>query len=349
LTTGSALTFDGNNLGLGVTPSAWNTYGKAIQIGTLGAISEQFFATNNDQVSVSSNAYRTTDTNWRYLNSTNKATAFIQMEGDYRWLTAPSGTAGNPITFTQAMTLDASGNLGIGTSSPDTKLHVSANNVTLHLEDPRTTGDGSHTVGIAAYKAGVGYDSLTYDAYTHQFKIVGTERARIDSGGNLLVGTTTHVNGAQNNNSFDFSPSLQAAVFNHVSGTPSTYTYVNFGYNTSIIGSVAQLGTTGVLYNTSSDYRLKANQQPLTEAGNFIDALKPTTWTWTSDGRKDAGFIAHEFQKVCPNAVTGVKDEVDADGKPKYQAMQASSSEVIANLVAELQSLRKRIAILENK
>jgi hypothetical protein len=60
------------------------------------------------------------------------------------------------------------------------------------------------------------------------------------------------------------------------------------------------------------------------------------------------GFIAHEFAEVCPSAVTGEKDAVDSDGNPKYQGMQASSAEVIANLVAELQSLRQRVAALES-
>jgi hypothetical protein len=50
---------------------------------------------------------------------------------------------------------------------------------------------------------------------------------------------------------------------------------------------------------------------------------------------------------VSPTSVSGEKDAVDEEGKPKYQGMQASSAEVIANLVAELQSVRKRLAVLE--
>ena len=62
---------------------------------------------------------------------------------------------------------------------------------------------------------------------------------------------------------------------------------------------------------------------------------------------KFVGFVAHEFAEVSPSSVTGSKDAVDADGNPIYQAMQASSAEVMANIVAELQSLRKRIDVLE--
>jgi hypothetical protein len=59
--------------------------------------------------------------------------------------------------------------------------------------------------------------------------------------------------------------------------------------------------------------------------------------------------LAHKFQEVYADSVTGEKDAVDAEGKPVYQAMQASSPEVIADLVAEIQSLRKRLAALEAK
>jgi hypothetical protein len=54
--------------------------------------------------------------------------------------------------------------------------------------------------------------------------------------------------------------------------------------------------------------------------------------------------LAHEFQTVYPNSVTGDKDAVDTDGNPKYQSMQAATSEVIADLVAEIQSLRQRLS-----
>ena len=159
----------------------------------------------------------------------------------------------------------------------------------------------------------------------------------------------------------------------------SAFKFHSFMSNSAEAGSITRvLQTAAVTYNTSSDYRLKDNQAPLTGSGEFIDALKPKTWEWVSGG-KAAGFIAHEFAEVSPSSVTGEKDgtqeeeyEVspavdatfDEDGKeltpavaavkatrtvPLYQGMQASSSEVIANMVAELQSLRSRVALLEAK
>jgi hypothetical protein len=171
------------------------------------------------------------------------------------------------------------------------------------------------------------------------------ERARIDSSGNLLVGQTS--TGAVNSDSFAIQVSTASIVQNHVNGTGSGAGYTSFAYNAGVIGSITQTGTTAVLYNTTSDYRRKLNVQDLTNSGTFIDALKPRTFDWDS-GEKGVGFIAHEFAEVCPSAVNGEKDAVDSDGKPIYQAMQASSAEVIANLVAELQSVRQRVAALES-
>ena len=105
-----------------------------------------------------------------------------------------------------------------------------------------------------------------------------------------------------------------------------------------------QVSTTGVLYNTTSDYRLKTVTGAVTGHGARIDALKPVDYLWTESGQQARGFLAHEFQTVYPNSVTGDKDAVDANGNPKHQSMQASSSEVIADLVAEIQSLRQRLS-----
>ena len=84
-------------------------------------------------------------------------------------------------------------------------------------------------------------------------------------------------------------------------------------------------------------------------SGARIDALEPIEYTWNSNGQRTRGFLAHKFQEVYADSVTGTKDAVDADGKPVYQGMQASSTEVIADLVAEIQSLRKRLTALESK
>ncbi len=123
--------------------------------------------------------------------------------------------------------------------------------------------------------------------------------------------------------------------------------FIAFDRSGTVIGSITQSGTTGVAYNTSSDYRLKENVAAISGSGAFIDALRPCTWTWKSDGSGGAGFIAHELQAVSPNSVTGIKDAVDELGRPIFQAVEYGSAEVIAMLVAEVKALRTRVHALD--
>jgi hypothetical protein len=113
----SNLIFDGTNLGLGVTPSAWASNRRAFQIGTYSSMVEVAGYTI-----FGNNTYHNGTNNF-YLNN-GGASEYYMQGGQHIWNIAPSGTAGNPITFTQAMTLDASGRLGIGTTSPTFKLDV---------------------------------------------------------------------------------------------------------------------------------------------------------------------------------------------------------------------------------
>ncbi len=120
--------------------------------------------------------------------------------------------------------------------------------------------------------------------------------------------------------------------------------------NTTVVGSVS-ITASATSYNTSSDYRLKNITGPVTgeEGRNFIMSLEPEQGTWKVDGSKFVGFVAHKFKEVSPTSVHGEKDAVDENGYPIYQAMQASSPEVMANLVAHIKYLETRLAALENK
>jgi hypothetical protein len=118
----------------------------------------------------------------------------------------------------------------------------------------------------------------------------------------------------------------------HRSSAASTNWYVGFTYNNTPIGAIVQSGTTGVAYNTSSDYRLKYDLVPMAGGIAKVMALKSYTGKWIADGAPFQGFLAHELQAVIPDAVTGAKDAVDANGDPKYQGVDLSR--VVPTLVA---------------
>lgn len=143
------------------------------------------------------------------------------------------------------------------------------------------------------------------------------------------------------------STSSTAAIRVRTTSTNSNDEYEGITFhngNNSQVGSITLSGVQ-TSYQTSSDYRLpwKEGYSDLSGSGEFIDALKPRYFPKVSRG----GFIAHEFAEVSPSSVSGEKDAVNDQGEPIYQAMEASSPEVIAHMVAEIQSLRRRVRALE--
>jgi hypothetical protein len=107
------------NVGVGVTPSAWlaSSY-KALQVNTTGVLAS-FGSGSNQSTRLANNWFSNTSGVDTYITS-NFATVYQQNSGQHQWYTAASGTAGNAITFTQAMTLDTSGNLLVGLTAAGT-------------------------------------------------------------------------------------------------------------------------------------------------------------------------------------------------------------------------------------
>jgi hypothetical protein len=251
-------------------------------------------------------------------------------------------------------TIDTSGNVGIGTSSPSSKLVVSNAGAAGFEFDP--------TNGIMQTynRSGSAYTDTNILASSINFKTGAspTTVATIDSSGNLLLGTTNA--GVTNTSSvtLERTSAFGYYVVNHITGSASGDKYAYFGYAGSTIGSITQNGTTGVLYNTTSDYRLKSNQQPLTGAKDFVMALQPKKWQWWDGSGEGVGFIAHEFMEVAKYSGNGIKDAVETveikdeqgnvtgtEQRPIHQSIQPSSSEVMANLVSFIQEQQ---AIIES-
>ncbi len=169
----------------------------------------------------------------------------------------------------------------------------------------------------------------------------GNPRLVGDNNGNIYAGQGA-LGSINTSGGWYFAPNSGTAyhLTAHVSGSANGSPYHYFYYNNTNIGSITQTGTTAVLYNTTSDYRLKTDVKPIADGLSTIQALNPVNFIWI-DGRKDDGFIAHEIQAVIPNCVTGEKDAVNEDGTPKYQQMDNSG--VIPFLVKAVQELKAEI------
>jgi hypothetical protein len=229
------------------------------------------------------------------------------------------------------MRMDSSGNVGIGTSSPATKLEV---NGAIQLS---TTNQIQFFTSNYYIRASTGLEIAAND-FT-RFLTGGSERARIDTSGNLLVNTTTA------NARATFKEAVNWVISTERTGTIAEG-HIRFTNANGIVGSVQTSGSS-TSYNTSSDYRLKHDIAPMTGALAKVAALNPVTYKWNADDSAGEGFIAHELQAVVPDCVTGEKDAIDADGNPVYQGIDTSF--LVATLTAAIQEQQQMIETLQAK
>jgi hypothetical protein len=257
---------------------------------------------------------------------------------------------------TNAMTLNDDGIVGVGTSAPSDPVGFGR-----AVDIQGSLGGAVYLRDVDApsvytYLGFIGSNSTTYIWSLANGPILfGTndaERMRIASGGAVSIGKTVDtVTGA----GVVLDPSGLIRITR--AGTTSS-TQIQFANNGGTqVGTITTSGS-ATAYNTSSDYRLKTIDGKVSgaEAKDFIMALEPVKGNWRADGSKFVGFLAHKFQEISPSSVTGRKDEIDEEGNPLYQGMQAASPEVMANLIAFvqeqqvlIQSLTARLEVLENK
>ena len=195
-----AARFDSSgNLGLGVTPSGWSSAFKAVELsgGSLNG--------NSGNMGLSQNAYRGASS-WTYTTTT-AATLYQTSGGQHYWFNAPSGTAGNAISWTQAMTLDVSGRLLVGATSASSVGNATVaavgsavydgqySIIAQFSNDTTSAGKGvllgfnnTSNTGIISPGYGNGTQALAF--WTHNGTAWG-ERMRLDASGNMGIATTS--------------------------------------------------------------------------------------------------------------------------------------------------------------
>jgi hypothetical protein len=173
----------------------------------------------------------------------------------------------------------------------------------------------------------------------------GSERARIDTSGNLLVGKTATglASSGFEANATGMTASNSGAEAANFNRNTSDGTVVLFRRSSSGVGTIG-VTTTATSYNTSSDYRLKNSIAPMTGALAKVALLKPCTYKWNIDGSDGQGFIAHELAEVESGCVNGEKDAVDSEGNPVYQGVDTSF--LVATLTAAIQEQQALITTL---
>ena len=237
----------------------------------------------------------------------------------------------------EAMRIDASGNVGIG-ATPGTILDVYKASGNPYLRVYSGTGS------VQGYMQAVDSTYVKMGSLSsHDLGLVtgGTERMRIDSSGNVMIGVTS--TNYSERLKITFSNTQAIHCNDSASSSSVNYVYFTKGATPTNVGAIYYNGSV-MAYQTTSDYRLKENIAPITSALAKIAALKPVTYTWKDNQRDGEGFVAHELQEHFPDAVSGIKDDVDENGNPKYQGMDASI--LIATLTAAIQEQQALITAL---
>jgi hypothetical protein len=268
---------------------------------------------------------------------------------------------GSATSIDERVRIDYQGNVGIGTTSPSAELHIKGAGEILRLETTAARGSGSNTInfddptgnkGYLGYGSGLNDTMFIWQRMSEPilFGANNTERMRITSGGNVLIGTTELRPDSANNSGFSFNNFGKSYVFSTsdfgVYKSSTTGNKIFFRYGTSgavstTIGSIEYDSTSSVAYNTSSDYRLKEDLQDF-DGLSIINNMKVYDFKWKDDKKRSYGVIAHELQEVMPNVVSGQKDAEEMQAVD-YSKIVPALVKAIQQQQAEIETLKSQI------
>ena len=248
------------------------------------------------------------------------------------------GTGYNKLTIRNTTAGAANGaQLSVGTDADPDQFYVQSFSTTFSTSGMNVAGgavingEGPGGLNLAATQSSIGF-------YTNGASS-GNLKMTITSTDQITMGPTANTNGH-----IFINPTSAGAyhIINHPAGTGTGYSFTIYQYNGNSIGGINQLGTTGVSYNVTSDYRLKENITPIKNAIDKILKIKAVKYKWkNTENEFGEGFIAHELQKIIPYAVSGIKDAINEDGT--YKLQQVDYSKLVPTLVKAIQELNEKL------
>jgi hypothetical protein len=252
--------------------------------------------------------------------------------------------------------IDSSGRVGIGETSMDALLVIKGDsngttNPSIRLKDGSDTREAivSNTSGDLVLATMNSSDNVVDSAltiYTSQmiFKVDGSEAMRIDSSGQVSIGSTSTSARLFCESNNDSVSTFRLNDTSSGSGGKNIAIFQRRGTNVGFVN----VTDTSTSFVTSSDYRLKENVIEMTNATDRLKQLSPKRFNFIADADTTVdGFLAHEVSSVVPEAITGTHNEVDADGNPVYQGID--QSKLVPLLVKTIQELEARITALETQ